>query len=171
MHRLFRDEFTRVFEAHYQRLYRYLDRLSGDPDLAADLAQEAFTKLYLRGSLPEEPGAWLATVANNLFRNVHNTRTRRSELLKVVPEASRYSDHAVEPDVPAASSDIARRVRRALDAMPERDRSLLLLRAEGYSYREMAAALEMNEASVGTLLARAKRAFRELYEARSDASR
>jgi RNA polymerase sigma factor (sigma-70 family) len=166
---MFRDEFTRVFDAHFQRLYRYLDRLSGDPDLAADLAQEAFTKLYQRGSLPDEPGAWLATVATNLFRNVHGTRTRRSELLRAVPEAARFSDHAIEPAVSAHSVEVAGRVRRTLDAMPERERELLLLRAEGYSYREMAAALKLNEASVGTLLARAKRTFRDLYEGKTDA--
>jgi RNA polymerase sigma-70 factor (ECF subfamily) len=46
----------------------------------------------------------------------------------------------------------------------------LLLRAEGYSYKEIAEALMIQEASVGTLLARAKRAFRELYEDQADAS-
>jgi DNA-directed RNA polymerase specialized sigma24 family protein len=47
----------------------------------------------------------------------------------------------------------------------------LLLRAEGYSYRDIAAALELNEASVGTLLARAKQSFLQYYEADADASR
>jgi RNA polymerase sigma-70 factor (ECF subfamily) len=162
---LFRDDFARVFDAHYQRLYRYLDRLSGDPDLAADLAQEAFTRLYRRGALPGEPGAWLAAVATNLFRNAYGTRVRRDELLRSVPEAARFSDRAVAPAVAAHFTDEARRVRRTLDAMPARDRELLLLRAEGYSYRELAVALELNESSVGTLFARAKKTFRELYEA------
>jgi RNA polymerase sigma factor (sigma-70 family) len=168
MQRLFRDEFSGVFDAHFQRLYRYLHRLSGDGDMAADLAQEAFTKLYQRGSMPDQPGAWLATVATNLFRNAHGTRARRGELLRTAPEAARYADRAVDPAVD--TSDVAQRVRRALDAMPERERALLLLRAEGYSYREMAAVLGLNETSMGTLLARAKRAFRDRYEARSDAS-
>lgn len=169
MHRVFRDDFTRVFDAHFRRLYRYLDRLSGDPDQAADLAQEAFMRLYRRGSLPDEPGAWLAAVATNLFRNAHTTRVRRERLLRVVPEATQFSDHAIEPAVDAAHSDTSRRVRRVLDTMPERERELLLLRGEGYSYRELAAALGLNEASVGTLLARAKQTFRGLYEAKTDA--
>ncbi len=54
-------------------------------------------------------------------------------------------------------------MRAAIDRLPERERRLLLLRAEGYSYRDMAAALDLNEASVGTLLARARQAFRECY--------
>jgi RNA polymerase sigma-70 factor (ECF subfamily) len=60
-------------------------------------------------------------------------------------------------------------VRRALDRLPEREQRLLLLQAEGYSYREIAEALELNEASVGVLLARARRAFRKTYEEPSDA--
>ena len=57
------------------------------------------------------------------------------------------------------------RVRAALERLPERERQLLLLSAEGYRYRDMAAALELHEASVGVMLARAKRAFREIYGA------
>ena len=56
------------------------------------------------------------------------------------------------------------KVRDALNRLSLRERELLLLRAEGYSYRDLAAVLELNETSVGTLLARAKRAFEEAYE-------
>ncbi|MGH7567875.1 MAG: sigma factor, partial [Gemmatimonadales bacterium] len=69
------------FHVHFHRLYRYLDRLSGDPDLAADLAQEAFVKLYRRGALPVAPAAWLITVGLNLLRNARSTRSRRRRLL------------------------------------------------------------------------------------------
>ena len=65
----FHESFVRLFRAHHQRLYRYLQRLSGDPDLAADLAQETFIRLYRRGALPDSPEAWLISVAMNLFRN------------------------------------------------------------------------------------------------------
>jgi RNA polymerase sigma factor (sigma-70 family) len=65
--------------------------------------------------------------------------------------------------------DEAERVRAAIHRLGERERQLLLLRAEGYGYRELAAALGLNEASVGTLLARAKRAFRESYQGSADA--
>jgi RNA polymerase sigma factor (sigma-70 family) len=169
MRRLSPHEFAEIFGSHYPRLFRYLNRLSGDPDLAADIAQETFVKLWQRGGLPEEPAAWLVTVASNAFRNATATRERRGQLLQIVPEAERYADHAVLPDAGAAAGERARRVRAALNAMPERDRQLLLLRAEGYRYRDIAAALELNESSVGTLLARAKSAFRNHYEGRTDA--
>jgi RNA polymerase sigma factor (sigma-70 family) len=53
------------------------------------------------------------------------------------------------------------RARTALDTLPDRDRMLLLLRHEGYSYRELARAVGVAESSVGTLLVRATRMFRE----------
>jgi RNA polymerase sigma-70 factor (ECF subfamily) len=73
------------------------------------------------------------------------------------------------PDRLVEGTDERERVRAAIDQLGERERQLLLLRAEGYGYRELAAALDLHEASVGTLLARAKRAFREAYEGIADA--
>jgi RNA polymerase sigma-70 factor (ECF subfamily) len=50
-------------------------------------------------------------------------------------------------------------VRRALDALGPRDRELLLMREEGFSYREIAEAVGVSATSVGTLLARAQKRF------------
>lgn len=159
----FDEHFVELFHAHFHRLSRYLDRLSGEPDLASDLAQEAFVRLYRRGSAPDAPGAWLITVATNLFRNARSTRARRVRLLTPARGEALAADPPPAPGHEAEMDESRRRVRTALDGLTERDRGLLLLRAEGYSYRDLAAALDLNETSVGTLLARAKRAFRDLY--------
>ena len=166
----FHDQFVELFEAHFQRLYRYLSRLSGDPELAADVAQDAFAKLYGRGSLPDAPEAWLITVALNLFRNAASTRTRRLRLLTPARGEAVLADPPSSPDAVMEAEDTRRQVRQALDRMPERERNMLLLRAEGYSYRDIAHALHVNETSVGVLLARARRAFREIYGESTDAS-
>jgi RNA polymerase sigma factor (sigma-70 family) len=167
--RPFHDHFVELFNEHFPRLYRYLDRLTGEPELADDLAQEAFVRLYHRGSPPESPGAWLVTVATNLFRNARASRARRLRLLTAARGRELLSDPPPSPADAAEEAESRRRVRAAVDRMPERERQMLLLRAEGYSYREIAAALGLNEASVGTLLARAKRAFRDRYEGGPDA--
>lgn len=166
----FHDQFVALFRAHYGRLYRYLDRLSGEPDLAADLAQEAFMRLYQRGSLPDSPDAWLISVAMNLLRNTKTTERRRRELLTLSRGEAAHSDPGPGPDEAASSDETRRQVRAAIDRMPERERQMLLLQAGGYNYRDIAAVLELNEASVGTLLARARRAFREIYEGAINAS-
>ena len=158
----FDELFVDLFATRFRSLFRYLDRLSGEPDLAADLAQETFTRLHARGTLPDKPEAWLVTVAMNLFRNVKATRARRRRLMTISRAEAILAD---PPPSPGQSSDgdSRARVRAALELLSERDRQLLLLLAEGYRYRDMAGALDLNEGSVGTLLARAKRAFRNAY--------
>ncbi|MFN0149705.1 MAG: sigma-70 family RNA polymerase sigma factor [bacterium] len=159
-----------LFDAHFRRVYRYLSRLSGEPELAADIAQETFVKLYQRGQAPDTPEAWLITVGTNLFRNARTTNSRRLRLLTPERGEDLLADASPAPDHVALAGDTRRRVRAALDQIPERDRRMLLLRAEGYSYKEIALALEIAESSIGTLLARAKSAFRDHYEGGPDAS-
>lgn len=162
--------FEELFAAHFERIRRYLDRLSGDPDMASDFAQEAFVRLFRRGTLPDDPPAWLITVALNQFRNAAAQRSRRHALLSPLRGRGAHSDPPPAPDDRVEVADQRRRVRQAIDALPERDRHLLLLSAEGYSYRELASALALHESSVGTLLARARSAFRAHYREASDAS-
>ena len=156
----FRDQVAALFDLHFPRLHRVVNRLSGDTDLAADLAQEAFVRLHERGSIPDRPEAWLITVAMNLFRNEYATRNRRRRLLAVVTTAG---DEPADPER-------RRRVQVVLEGLSERDRRLLVLSAEGYRYRDLAEALGLNEASVGVFLARARRAFRAAYGESPDAS-
>ncbi len=170
VHRSFDDRFVELFDVHYHRLFRYLDRLGGDPDLAADVAQDALVRLYRRGAVPDVPGAWLVCVAMNLLRNELSTRNRRKRLLTLGRGERAHSDPAPAADAQVLAQETRGRVRRTLDSLPERDQQLILLRAEGYSYREIATALAMHEASVGTLLARAQREFRQRYGDNHDAA-
>jgi RNA polymerase sigma-70 factor (ECF subfamily) len=165
----FDARFRDLFQTEFPRLFRYLDRLSGEPDVAADLAQEAFIRLNRRGTMPDHPGGWLITVAMNLFRNLRSTDARRRRLLTVARAESVLADPSPTPSQSSDATESSARVRAAIGHLPDREQRLLLLRAEGYSYRDIAVALELNEASIGTLLARAKRTFRKAYEA-SDAS-
>jgi RNA polymerase sigma-70 factor (ECF subfamily) len=161
--RAFEDEFERLFHELHPRIFGYVNRLSGEPDLAADIAQETFVRLHRRGSTPESTASWLITVATNLLRNARSRSARRRELLEYArePEGTSAGDAATK-------ADDRSRVHAALRRLSPRDQQLLSLLAGGYSYREMATALGIHEASVGTLLARAKRAFRTQYGAHDD---
>jgi len=165
----FHDRFSALFDAQFQRLFRYLHRLSGERELAADVAQEAFVRLYRRGSLPDSPEAWLITVAMNLYRNEKSTRSRRLRLLTPARAERSLADAPPSPEQGAEAGETRRRVRAALEGLAERDRRLLLLQAEGYRYRDIAAALGLNEASVGVMLARARREFRAAWDEAPDA--
>ena len=162
--------FVALFNAHFHRLVRVLDRLSGEPELAADLAQEAFIRLYRRGAPPDAPEAWLITVALNLFRNARTSEHRRRELLTLERGAALHSQPAEPLDDPDDGEQLRQRVRGTLAHLTEREQQLLVLRAEGYDYREIAHALALREASVGVMLARAKQRFRTTYEETDHAS-
>lgn len=166
----FQTTFEQTYARQFPHLFRFLDRLSGDRELAADLAQEAFVRLYRRGTLPDAPDAWLATVALNLFRNLKARGDRRLRILHTVAHDRVAPQPAASPEEGVARTELQARVQASLATLPDRERSLLLLRAEGYSYADMALALDLNPASVGTLLARAKRAFRSAIEEADDAS-
>ena len=60
--------------------------------------------------------------------------------------------------------DGIRRVRAALERLAPRDREVLLLRQEGFSYKEIAQVVNVAPTSVGTLLARALDRFVSVYE-------
>lgn len=171
--RPFDAEFRAVFDARFPALFRWLDRYSGDASLASDAAQETFVRLYERGSMPGDVGAWLVSVALNLVRDEQRRTARRRRLLLQRSVSDTMADAAPSPEEDVLAVERRRLVRRALDTLSERERAMLLLREEGYSYRELASALEVTESGVGTMLARAREAFREAYESaeRDDAAR
>ena len=153
-------DFDRVFRELYPRLFRYLNRLTGSPETADDVAQESFVRL-LENPLPEaDARRWLFAVATNLVRD-HARAAKRKERLNLHPRLERAP--APLPDEEAARAQAVDAVRRALEAVPERDRTMLLMRAEGFRYAEIAEVVGVATASVGTLLARATKRFEEIY--------
>lgn len=166
----FEADFRAAFGERHAELFRVIDRYLGDASLASDIVQETFVRLYRRGTMPDNLRAWLVSVALNQARDEQRTRSRRLRLLRRRAPEEHMGDAAPSPEDDVLSAERRTLVRRALDTLPQRDRALLLLREEGYSYRELAVALEIVEASVGTLLARAKVAFRRAYESQQQIS-
>lgn len=149
----------RLFEEHHASLFRYLVRLTGDADHAADVAQEAFRRLLER---PPERGrsrAWLFRVATNLVRERARTRTRRRELLDAAPGAVPVPAPEPRPDAAFEARRRQHAVRDALAALSEKERTILLMYAEGFMHREIAEAVDTTTKSVGTMIARALRKF------------
>ena len=73
-----------IYDAHFGRLAGWATRLVGDPDLAHDLATEAFVRLLRHQQSVQEPRAWLYTNAPNLVRDHWRRRGR---------EATAYQRH------------------------------------------------------------------------------
>ncbi len=168
-HDAFEVAFARLFDERFVSLYRYLDRLSGDPDLAEDLAQEAFVRLHRRREIPNDVRAWLAAVASNLFRDERRRARRRQNLLARQPADLTLGSPPPSPDDDVERAEQRMLVRHALDRLAQRDREMLLLRHEGFSYREIANALGVAETGVGTMLIRATEAFRAAIKEKNGA--
>ncbi|MFH1764784.1 MAG: sigma-70 family RNA polymerase sigma factor [Gemmatimonadota bacterium] len=151
--------FEALFDGVYPSLFRYCNRLTGDPDQAEDLAQEAFFRLLDRGAEGTEAGlrSWLFSVATNLVRDRARTRETRCRILSSFPPP----DSAPGPEGEMARAEEIQRVREALEVLSPRDREMLLLRQEGFSYREIAEVAGVSDRSVGTILARALKRFAE----------
>jgi RNA polymerase sigma-70 factor, ECF subfamily len=160
----FAAELDQLFHQRFPALYRYINRLAGDGPLAEDIAQDAFLRLYDRGEMPDEPIAWLITVATNLLRDDRRRTGRRLRLMAAAEDDVGRGAAPPDPEASVVRSERRRQVRHALERLSLRDRHALLLRHAGFSYREIAVALDMAEASVGTTLLRAGAAFRASYE-------
>ncbi len=148
------------FDRWYPPLVRFLFARVGDADLAEDIAQEAFVRLLERE--PRDPKAWLFTVAANLATDHSRVaRGRARHLALVAGEAPAGGE---DPAAELLRAEASARVRHALAALSERDRSLLLLHHEGFSYAEVARQLGIAASSVGPLLTRAQRRLTASYQ-------
>lgn len=158
-------DFDDLFERLYPSLHRYCFRLTGDEDEADDVAQEAFVRMVRHDVTGEIPGvrSWLFRTALNLVRDRSRVRSNRERLLEANPAHSAAPDDPETPDRASERAENVRRVRRVLATLDERDRALLLMREEGFRYREIAEAVGVATSSVGTLLSRAQTRFAQAY--------
>jgi RNA polymerase sigma-70 factor (ECF subfamily) len=157
------DRLTYLFNTYHSALVRYLVRRVGDRDLAEEVAQETFVRA-LRQEVIASERSWLFAVATNLVRDDARRELRRRDRLEVL-RAEQESEGPAEPPPTSMERDDERaRARAALATLAERDRDALLMKEEGLSYEEIAAALELSVGSVGTTLSRARRRLMEAYE-------
>jgi RNA polymerase sigma-70 factor (ECF subfamily) len=153
-------DFEQCFHANYPRIARAVARIVGDPARAEEIAVEAFWKLWQTPQAHGENAAgWVYRTAVRLGLNDLRGRERRAryESLASTPAAT------PTPEELHAAEQQRDRVRRVLAVIDPRDAELLLLRHQGFSYEELAEAIEVKPASIGTLLARAQQAFRKEY--------
>jgi RNA polymerase sigma factor (sigma-70 family) len=153
-------DFDTLFHTYYGRLARLLYRITGDMGRAEEVAAEAFWRLY-RKPPPTRTNlaGWLYRTAFRVALDQLRMERRRARYEAL---ASMFGD-ARTPEQVLEQSEEQRRVRQALAGLKPEQVTLILLRSEGFSYAELAAALDFNPTSVGTLLARAERAFQKEY--------
>jgi RNA polymerase sigma factor (sigma-70 family) len=158
-----------LFREHYARMVGMLARLTGDRAHAEEIASDVFHKLSQRPVLlhgPSDLTAWIYRVATNAGFDALRSNSRRRKREESAGDAGIHA--AAAPDALEAllAEERRVRVRDVLGSLKPRDAQLLLLRASGVPYRELAAALGIETGSVGTMLARAEADFEKKFRAR-----
>jgi RNA polymerase sigma-70 factor (ECF subfamily) len=161
--------FEHLVRRYENRLMGVLLRFVRDRELARDLAQETFLRVYERLDQFDPSrrfGPWLFRIGVNLSLDYLRKRRRR-----IWP--SLFSDSRAEkgPDPavvdPRESLDLEQEVRRVLESIPEKYRTVLILRdLENFSTSEIAAILHRKEATIRWRLAEARMRFQEFWKRR-----
>ena len=167
--------FEELVLRYQNRLLAVLEHLVGKRDLAEDLTQEVFLRVY-RARERYTPGAkfstWLFTIANNVASNARRTLARRRE---VHVESSRSGSLSADPLAQmalAASGQLPNRqldhsetrgiVRAAVANLNERQRmAVLLSKFEDMSYADIAEVMKLSPQAVKSLLSRARGSLRD----------
>jgi RNA polymerase sigma factor (sigma-70 family) len=157
-----REDFDRLYQVAYPRVYRTLTALLSDPAAAEDCAQDAFVQAFHAWSRwrPDAPAeAWVHRIAVNRAISY-----RRSAKLRTVAEVVRRLGRPASPADPvehATRSDLL----DALRALPPKLAAAVVLRHyHGYTNREIAAAFGVSERTIGTRLRQAGERLRQSLE-------
>jgi RNA polymerase sigma factor (sigma-70 family) len=154
------ESFEALFTAEYGRVAGIANRVLGDPHEAEDVAQEVFIDFHrLHSASAQYAPAWLhRAAAHTALNRLRGARRRqRRELAQAADEGMRILDPQKQVEV----NEDRREVRRALGRMAPKPAAVLVLRASGLSYAEVAQALGVGIGQVGTLLRRAEAALRK----------
>ncbi len=168
--------FEQLFAAYADRLTRYVATYVKSWETSQDIVHDVFLQ-YWRRQQKREPirdvGAYLYTLARNraLDYRRHRAIELRHRAQEALPSSRWAGGGGTEPSVPAEgerhvlASEVGAMVQRAIDALPTRQREVLLLRCErGAAYQEIAAALGIGAKTVDTHFQRAIHNLRKMLE-------
>ena len=141
-----------LYERYARDVYRFAVYLSGNPTDAEDILSETFVRLWtapgeIRNATVK---AYLLTIARNVYRSRRAAASRFRELDASMP------DERVDVEARAAARSELARVFRALKALPEVDRSALLMRMHDVPYDEISPALGLSVTAAKVKVHRAR---------------
>ena len=175
------DTFETDALAFLDALYRTALRMTRSEAEAEDLVQETYIRAF-RFRHQFTPGtnlkAWLFRILTNTFINQYRRKAARPDTTELddVEESILYrhmrdvSPGSASPDPEAELIDntLSSEVKDALEALPEKFRTTLLLDVEGFSYKEIAEVLDI---PIGTVMSRLHRGRKFLQKRLYDLAR
>ncbi len=152
--------FESLFRAYQDSVYSLAMHFARDPELAADITQDAFVRAWEELPNLREPAAfegWLKTMARNLVRD--HFRARREEDPLDEDDPVRGGDPG--PEQVVAQRDRDESVREAILGLPEHQRSVVAMHyLESRSVMEIAEALDLPKGTVVSRLSRGRENLR-----------
>jgi RNA polymerase sigma-70 factor (ECF subfamily) len=162
--------FGELVQRYERRLIRVIRRFVADQEHSRDLAQETFLRAYNRLDQFDPSrrfGPWLFRIGVNLTLDELRKRKRRIRWALFSDAPGDTMPDPSSPD-PRTALDLKQEVRRVVDDLPEKYRSVLVLRdLENFSTSEIAAILGRKEATIRWRLAEARTRFKQLWEQRT----
>ena len=154
-----------LFAKHHGEIYAYLLRMMRDPEVAADMTQDAFIKAYKNYETlekPENARAWLYQIAHRVALD----EIRRRKIIRFFPWTGESRGAAPSAEHLVMDARLSGDMQRALERIPERQRAALLL-AELHDLTglELAAALGVSHVAARALLTRARESLRQALAA------
>lgn len=159
-------EFKQVFLDNYSRIVAVLIRLLGDRMRAEEVANDAFLKLYQQPGLREGKAnisGWLYRTATNLGIDGLRSLARRGRYEEAADSDRQRNSSPEGPLEELIGEERRSRVRAVLASIKPTQAQLLILRASGLSYKELAEILNVKQSGIGTMLNRAEAEFRQCY--------
>lgn len=164
------DAFAQLVEANQTMVYNLAYRMTGSPDDAADLTQEAFLNAW-RGLSSFQGNSsfstWVYRLASNACIDFLRRRKRRQQgesphslddQEAPIPEPA---DPRGSPEEELERKELRRAVERGLQALPDHHRQVLIMRElSGLSYQEIGAVLDLDLGTVKSRIARARSALK-----------
>jgi len=154
------EAFEALFTAEYGRVVGIANRVLADSHEAEDVAQEVFIDFHrLHSASAGYAPAWLHRAAAHASLNRLRGARRRQK--REIAQAMEEGERILDPQKQLETDEDRRRVREALGRMAPKPAAVLVLRASGLSYAEVAQALGVGISQIGTLLRRAEDTLRK----------
>jgi RNA polymerase sigma factor (sigma-70 family) len=159
------EAFRQLVEGHGSRVYNTVLNILQDPGEAEDAAQEVFIKVYESiGGFRQDAalGTWLYQIAVRKAIDKLRRRKTRQRLQAILPRwmpGSAKAENTVfdHPGIQLDNKEKAARLFKAINGLPEKQRiAFTLIKVQGLSYEEAAAAMQQGIKAIESLVGRAR---------------